>query len=305
MLQAILLAMLGIELAIYVAAYAYFSARGGAALLVASGIVALALSWRVSQTLASFTVAALLRSGDGRTLPWGNSMAALGDEIVSRIITFSWRQPFLPFSCKADPINAVVAHGVTPILLVHGYVCNRGLWARLSARLALAGAGPVYTINLEPLFGGIDALVPKLAARVDEILAQTGGSQIMVVAHSMGGLVTRAYRTSPAAAHIAKFVTLGSPHHGSRMARLGVGQNSRQMADGSAWLAQLAQKEQQLHSRENPPPTLSIYTLNDDLVYPPESSVLDWAENVPVSAVGHVGLVFSPSVARRVIEFLR
>jgi hypothetical protein len=45
--------------------------------------------------------------------------------------------------------------------------------------------------------------------------------------------------------------------------------------------------------------------LNDDLVYPAESSVLEWAQNVPVSAVGHMGLVFSEPIAKRVIQYLR
>ena len=79
------------------------------------------------------------------------------------------------------------------------------------------------------------------------------------------------------------------------------------MRDHSEWLKCLEKNEAVLaakHGRK-PPVILSIYTLNDDLVYPPESSVLAWAENVPVAAIGHMGLVFSPSVARRVIQHLR
>jgi hypothetical protein len=44
------------------------------------------------------------------------------------------------------------------------------------------------------------------------------------------------------------------------------------------------------------PPSWSIYTTNDDLVYPPETSRLDWADNIVVDGIGHVGLLFSPDV---------
>ena len=83
----------------------------------------------------------------------------------------------------------------------------------------------------------------------------------------------------------------------------GAGFQARTMADAhNLWLEMLADME-----AANPPeiPTLSIYTLNDDLVYPPESSVLEWAENVPVSAIGHVALLFSEPVANRVIAAIR
>lgn len=124
----------------------------------------------------------------------------------------------------------------------------------------------------------------------------------MIVAHSMGGLVVRAYLTETASSRVAKLVTMGSPHHGTQLARLGLGLNARQMGEPSEWLETLADIEA---ANVSHPSTLSIYTLNDDLVYPPESSVLAWAENVPVSAIGHMGLVFSESVANRVIRHLR
>ena len=83
---------------------------------------------------------------------------------------------------------------------------------------------------------------------------------------------------------------------------MGLFECAKQMQYQGAWLETLADME-----AANPPgiPTLSIYTLNDDLVYPPESGVLAWAENVPVSAVGHVGLMFSEPVANRVIAAIR
>ena len=55
-------------------------------------------------------------------------------------------------------------------------------------------------------------MVTSLAARIEEILRATGQEKIVVVAHSMGGLVTRAYMAQVGAKHIARFITLGAPH---------------------------------------------------------------------------------------------
>lgn len=299
MLQAILLSMLAAEVIFYIWLGNFLGARGVGGAAIAAIILLIALLWRLSHALTSFVVTCAWRWRDGRALPWGNSIAALANEFAARSICFNWSQPFASIAVGPDPCGT--KSGV-PILLVHGYVCNSGLWMTFRRRLASAGLGPIYTVTLAPLFGGIDVLVSQLAARIDTICAETGARKIMIVAHSMGGLVVRAYLTETASSRVAKLVTMGSPHHGTQLARLGLGLNARQMGEPSEWLETLADIEA---ANVSHPSTLSIYTLNDDLVYPPESSVLAWAENVPVSAIGHMGLVFSESVANRVIRHLR
>ena len=302
MLQAILLGLLLTEAIFYLWLCSYLAQRGVSTVAIAAIVLMIALVWRLSHALGSFVVASALRWRDGRTLPWGNSAAALANEFAARFVCFNWSQAFQSIAVGRDPCGRKDG---TPILLVHGYVCNRGLWVALRRRLADAGLGPVYTVTLAPLFGGIDVLVRKLDAKIEAICAETGAASIMIVAHSMGGLVARAYlvqRRPQISSRISKLVTLGSPHHGTQLARLGIGTNTGQMRDQSEWLETLEDMEA---AGDAPPATLSIYTLNDDLVYPPESSVLDWAVNVPVSAIGHIGLVFSEPVANRVIQYLR
>ncbi|MEI6737667.1 MAG: alpha/beta fold hydrolase, partial [Pseudomonadota bacterium] len=161
--------------------------------------------------------------------------------------------------------------------------------------------GPVYTITLEPPSAEIGSLAVQLHARIETICAETNQPQLIIIAHSMGGLVTRAYMAEQGAQRIATFVTLGTPHRGTRTALMGVGACVRQMRWEGEWITALATRERAAKM----PPTLSLYTTNDDLVYPPESSSLDWAENMAVSGVGHVGLLFSANVAARVAKFIR
>ena len=304
MIQAILIGALLTELAIYIGLGRMFVERGMSIAAIVAILLLLAIAWRLSHAFGSFLVTSLLRLRDHRALPLGNSVTALANELAARFVCFNWSQPFPGLATDREPAGA--AHGV-PILLVPGYLCNRGLWVTFSRALAAAGLGPVHTVTLEPVFEGIDALVPKLDACIEAICKASGAAQIMLVAHSMGGLVARAYLAQSDTNRVSRLVTLGSPHHGTQLARLGVGINAKQMRDRSPWLQALAGREaaNAANSTRPQPKTLSIYTLNDDLVYPPESSVLEWAENIPVSAVGHMGLVFSAPIAQRVIAHLR
>jgi triacylglycerol esterase/lipase EstA (alpha/beta hydrolase family) len=292
--------LLAAEIVLYSAVAWRCHAAGWEAASIMALIVLLALLWRVSHAAGSFLIAAWKRGRDHRSLPWRTSAQALWGEFLARLVSYNWSQAFPAWAVGADPTGR---HDGTPILLVHGYFSNRGMWIQCRQRLGAAGLGPVYTITLEPIMGSIDAMVPSLAARIGAICRETGRPRIHIVAHSMGGLVTRAYMATHGAALIARLVTLGSPHAGTEMAGFGVGTCTREMRVGSDWLQTLADLEEADDAAK--PPTVSIYTVNDDLVYPPESAVLPWATNVPVAGVGHVGLLFSSNVARRVIDALR
>jgi len=58
---------------------------------------------------------------------------------------------------------------------------------------------------------GVDVLGQQLAAR----LAADPADEISLLAHSMGGLVSRAAMAQPGGEKIKRLVTLGTPHHGS------------------------------------------------------------------------------------------
>ena len=299
MLQTLIRTLLVMEILFYVWVGGHLAHLGFGVGAIVATILLAALLWRISHALTSYLVAVFLRARDRRSLPLGNSLAALASELRARVISYNWSQAFVHWALGNDPLGA--GNGA-PILLVHGFFSNRGMWVSFRKRLAAANLGPVYTVTLEPLNGSIDEMATSLEKRIEEIVGATGNEKIIVVAHSMGGLVARAYMAQVAENRIARFITLGAPHHGSRIAALGLFECAQQMRYQSPWIEMLEDME-----AASPPevPTLSIYTLNDDLVYPPESSVLEWAENVPVSAVGHVGLMFSEAVANRVIAAIR
>jgi triacylglycerol lipase len=192
-----------------------------------------------------------------------------------------------------------------PLLLIHGYGCNSGYWHAMSHALQSANILH-HAVSLEPMFGGIEDFVPSVKRAVDELCKVTGSDKIIIVAHSMGGLVARAYLRDHGAAHIAKVITLGTPHSGTGLANFGVGLNSRQMRwQGSAktggptaWLTKLAQDEDDRVRAL----FVSIYSHHDNIVSPQTSSDLPGAKNVEFHGIGHVALALHPAVQARVIE---
>ncbi len=299
MLQVLLLLGLTLELIVYALLTLYWRRHGMDGILITLFVLMLAVGWRIAAVLPSYLLSSLFRLRARNPQPLMSSLRALAGEIDARAFTLTIAEPFHQLMMPTEPLGPREG---TPILLVHGYVSNRGMMWKLRKRLAAAALGPVYTVNLHPLFGSIDEMVPVLAARIDAICRETGATVIHVVAHSMGGLVTRAYLVAHAhVPRVSRLVTIGSPHQGTQMAAFGLGRCVQEMRPGSARLAALVAAEAALPKL----PTLSVYTLNDDLVYPAESSRLDWAENLPLAGTGHVSMLSSKPATQRIIAELR
>jgi pimeloyl-ACP methyl ester carboxylesterase len=214
------------------------------------------------------------------------------------LLCYCLLQPWVGRFGRPDPANASPGDG-TPVILVHGFFCNAAYWWGLRRRLAAAGIGQVYTLSLEPIYNDIDRFGRQLADRVGQVLAETGAEQVMVVGHSMGGLVARvAALRHGLGPSIAGIVTLGTPHYGTALAAYSAGQNVRQMADHSPWLTDLARAEDGQPSV----PLTSIFSYHDNIVAPQENSILARATNHAVAGVGHLALAYDGDVQKRVID---
>lgn len=229
-----------------------------------------------------------------RAGPLGALRMLLG-EYFALCVLFTVVQPFERFWLGPDRLAHCTARPL-PLLLIHGYQCNRGFWFWLRRKLEASG-WTVATHSLEPVYADIDSYSQGIARRIDEVLAATGAPQVILVGHSMGGVASRAYLRRYGIAKVARLVTLGSPHRGTRLARLGLGPNARQMRLGSDWLNAL--------QAPLPAASVSIYSLHDNYVYPQQAcSTLDGAGNVAIGGVGHLGMAFSPRVLGSLQEAL-
>ena len=270
-----------------------------AALSAGFGAVALV---RLAINMNNFVMAgrAGRAGGPGAGAPPGHRLGTrarvrmLAEEFGASMAMTSWHIPRGRARMTVYPDSRHV-----PVLLVHGYGCNSGFWARFTpmldrARISHAG------VDLEPVAAGIDDYVPLIEAAVAALCAATGAPRVAIVAHSMGGLAARAWLRTHGDARLARLITLGTPHHGTALARFGPGANAVQMRRGSAWLRDLAAFETTATRGR----IVSIYTHHDNIVAPQDSGHLAGARNIALAGVGHVALGSNRRVLAEVLRQL-
>ena len=205
-------------------------------------------------------------------------------EVLAAPAVFCWRQPFAS-GAFADHLPAH-ATGRRGVLLVHGFVCNRGVWNRWLARLITADI-PVVVVNLEPVFGSIDGYIAGIEDAVCRLERCTGLAPV-IVAHSMGGLAVRRWWAERADAdRVHRLITLGTPHQGTWLARFALAGNARQLRPGSAWLRTLSARE---------PPGRSggvtcFFSHCDNIIFPPRHAVMPGADEQHLPGVAHVHMI--------------
>jgi triacylglycerol esterase/lipase EstA (alpha/beta hydrolase family) len=212
---------------------------------------------------------------------WWAELWATSRLVIWRVPLLSnWRPPPLTFH----------PNGRRGLVLVHGYGCNRAVWAGWQARLEQLQA-PCVAINLEPVFASISDYVPLIESAVADMHLRTGRAPV-VVAHSMGGLAVRAWwAQTRAAPRLHRLITIATPHQGTVMARFGHGPGAQQMKPDSAWLAALQAQETLAHRQR----TLCIYSACDNVVIPSNSAILPDADAHEVTGCAHLALVDHPA----------
>lgn len=216
-------------------------------------------------------------------------------ECVSVAWMFNVLQPFLAHAAFDTPTSDGTR---VPVLMIHGYGCNRAVWLPMQKHLAAAGH-PIDAIDLMPLLGDIDDYARDIAAAVAR-LTRTHGRAPVLLCHSMGGLAARALLRQAEPCPVAHIITLGSPHRGTAMARSGRGHNVRQMAWASPWLRQLAASE----TRAVRARITSIFSWHDSIVGPAGASWLEGARHIPFAGIGHVSLLCDARVREAVLAEL-
>ncbi len=292
LLQGILVLQAVFALLVAGAALALGAPAWAALLVGLGGVVLVRLAINLNNFLLSSRAAS--PTPEPYRLDWPARLRLFAEEFRCSMLVTSWH---VPRGRAALRIHAGSA--TPPVLLVHGYGCNSGYWAWLvplldAARISHAG------VDLEPVGGDIDDFAALVEQRVRELCAATGAPRVVLVGHSMGGLVARAWMRRYGTDRVARVVTLGSPHHGTALARFGPGINAVQMRMDSPWLRALADAE----TAGVRALVTSIYTHQDNIVSPQTTSELPGARNVAFGGVGHVALGRNPRVLAAVMQEL-
>ena len=214
---------------------------------------------------------------------WGEAV------LVPRI--FIWRLPFF-WNQIPDEVNNAFAHrGKRGVVFIHGFICNRGFWTPWLAHVKKHRRSFV-ALNLEPVFGSIEDYSGLIDQAVQRVALDTGLPPL-VVCHSMGGLAVRAWLRHANGDHrVHHIITIGSPHHGTWLARFSLMTNGRQMHLSNDWLRQLEADE--------PPERYKLFTCYysncDNIVFPASTATLAGADNRLITGTAHVALAFDQTV---------
>ncbi len=257
--------------------------------LLVIGVLAVLLGAALIYLVGSFFLMARYVS----PRPGQRQLAAMWRELYYVLIT----QPIIPLyffiGRRLGPGDGL------PVIFIHGYFQNRADFVWLAKQFRKASMGPLYGFNY-PWFDSVDRNVPRLARFVERVCAETGATRVTLVAHSLGGLVSLEYAHSATGqSRVANCITIGTPHAGVKWRGPILGKVARELREGGEFTVE--RRERAVIT-----PTLSVYSTHDNIVHPPATSELAGrgGTDVAIDGLGHLSLLYSPEVARVLIDFI-
>ncbi|MBT3154621.1 alpha/beta fold hydrolase [Streptomyces sp. CHD11] len=192
-----------------------------------------------------------------------------------------------------------------PVVLLHGFIDNRSVFVLLRRSLSQHGRQQIESLNYSPLTCDIRIAAELLGRHIEQVCERTGSRQVDVVGHSLGGLIARYYvQRLGGDTRVRTLVTLGTPHSGTRVARLANAHPIvRQMRPGSPVLEELGGPAPGCRTH-----FVAFWSDLDHIMDPLEAACVEHpdltAVNVRVSGVGHLALPVHPAVATGIRQAL-
>jgi triacylglycerol lipase len=182
------------------------------------------------------------------------------------------------------------------VVLVHGYLANRSTLFPLAAYLRLRGISQLLTFNYESTSG-----IERAARALREYLRRhVRGGRIDLVCHSLGGLVARVYiQQLGGKRRVDRCITLGTPHRGTYNSYWLWSRVGEELRPDSPLLSRLHSSQPEASGVR----FVSLIGGSDNLVIPRVFAKHE--HEVLVADVGHLSMLFSPTVLRLVATYLR
>jgi triacylglycerol lipase len=209
-----------------------------------------------------------------------------------------WRWLKEKFGKTDDPVISKK----NPVILVQGYAEPSWYFLYGIYRNLKKTGRDLYPVNLFPNIGDIKEQAKIIAAKVEQVKKERNVQKVDYVCHSMGGLIGRYYIQSlNGANNVDHFVSIATPHYGTYLAWIGIGEGAKQMRPGSDFLKEL--------NTGNPIKGnikyTSIWTKTDEIVIPAESAELIGSNVMPnINWVGHLLILWAPKTYTQIREAL-
>ena len=219
----------------------------------------------------------------------------------SEIVEITDRLNGPPFTCDplppVDPRDPRLSDNSSTskaLVFVGGLAAPGNEWPLTAIRRSAREQGwRTKYFNERLIFGPIARSAERLVDLINALEKQHDA--IVVVGHSMGGLV--AEHAGALGAPIDALVTIGTPHRGHSLSRLGPLPVMREMGTNSAYL-------KSVQAIPGPRPPILVITAANDRLVPKSAS----RPNRPhafaeVPNVGHLGVIFDQSAADAILEW--
>jgi triacylglycerol lipase len=222
------------------------------------------------------------------------------DERAARIVgrellAFVAASLLYPFGLRSSVRRTPRRAEQRTIVLVHGYLANRGPLLPLAAYLRARGHKQILAYE----YSGAAGIEQAAIGLRNFLRAHVRGGRIDLVCHSLGGLVARVYlQELGGARRVDHCVTLGTPHRGTYNAYWVTSRVGRELRPDSALLARLEASRGAAEGVR----FASIVAGSDNIIIPRVFSSTDTVVHLP--GLGHMGLLFSPTAFRAVAERL-
>ncbi|NEB08630.1 alpha/beta fold hydrolase [Streptomyces coelicoflavus] len=191
----------------------------------------------------------------------------------------------------------------TPVVFVHGYTGSASNWVTAMSVFRLNGwsGSDLFAYEYDS-YGDNVTNARGLASFVDDVKARTGASQVAIVNHSMGGLVSQYYlKVLGGHSSVSHLASIAGANHGTTYAGAClIYTTCRQMYPGSSFIDQITSGD------ETPGSTryATWYSACDGIILPYTSTRLSGADNNNVLCQTHIGYLADTVVLGRIARFV-
>ena len=219
-------------------------------------------------------------------------LVRVGAAEVGSVLRAGWHtlaRPALP--------ETVVAPHLPATLLVHGFLARGATLGPLTRALVDGGVPEIVVVDYPSTRVRFEDIVDRIAVAGSSLARRRG--PIGVVGHSLGAVAARTWiKRYGGALHVARFVSIAGPHHGTALHRL-LAPSLRGVLDPHGAVVRAA------NEGPEPVPTTVIRARHDLQVVPPESAALPGVPERVFDDLGHNALLTSPDAHAAVLAALR
>jgi pimeloyl-ACP methyl ester carboxylesterase len=188
-----------------------------------------------------------------------------------------------------------VIENKSPVILIPGVTTKWQFLKALADLISMKGH-PVYTVES---LGYNTKAVDESAKLVRELIDEKNLQNVIVVAHSKGGLIAEyllMYHNQDE--RVKKVIAIATPFLGSHAVRFLPGKAFRELHPDSEVIKKLNSSNEVNHK------IVSIYGEYDNHVWPTGNCRLEGAKNIQVNVFGHHKILFSKEVHKIVLDEL-